>query len=207
MLLLPLMYHRCLRTLTFSGSLLPPPLLFRFPSAPRWLMGWSTCPTTASCTKTWPPVTASSTARGASRCRRSASAKTSTTGLSAPPHPPAQSRANVATTLKTHPLFPLPSLCVVAQRVLPLQASVDPAALAPLRVRVRGRLLHQVGRVGLRSADVGGVQPRGAAARQAQRRRSAGRWVQRCTHCAGTQTHTDLIFIKTLTFDLRQKRK
>lgn len=123
------------------------------------------------------------------------------------PPPPAQSRANEATTLKTHPLFPLPSLCVVAQRVLPLQAGVDPAALAPLRVRVRGRLLHQVGRVGLRSADVGGVQPRGAAARQAQRRRSAGRWVQRCTHCAGTQTHTDLIFIKTLTFDLRQKRK
>lgn len=71
--------------------------------------------------------------------------------------------------LENSPARHLP-LCAVAQRVLPLQAGVDPAALAPVRVCVRGRLLHQVRRVGLRSADVGGVQSRGAAARQAQRR-------------------------------------
>lgn len=70
-------------------------------------MGWSTCPTTALCTKTWRLATASSTASGASRCRRSASARTSTTGLCV--FPP-RSHPFSPTTWKTHLSSSPPSL-------------------------------------------------------------------------------------------------
>lgn len=54
---------------------------------------------------------------------------------------------------------------------------MDPAALAPIRVCVWGRLLHKVWRVGLWSVDVGSVQSRRIAIHQTQRWWGTGRSV------------------------------
>lgn len=53
------------------------------------------------------------------------------------------------------------------QRVLPLPPGLDPAALDAARSRAGGRVLHQVRRVVLRGAHVGGVHAGGDAVRPA----------------------------------------